>query len=93
MGRRLAALLFAGIAVVACHGGAPPPVEIASIPACFGSEESGCENGKPLCAPDNGGACLMCRCTEYNRLPSDAPMDVYHLAVAAGYPGPHLSVP
>ena len=102
MSRHLAALLFALFAVVAssaCSSELPASSQLAAVaaastPACPGSEEAGCTNGKPLCAPDNGGTCLMCRCTEYTMLQTDAPgLVVARSALGGNTPTPHVYGP
>ncbi len=74
------ALLIGGMC--AC-GVEPPRTTVASVPACEDSEPDGCENGKPLCMVDPSAACLMCRCTTYLPLPSDAPSNTWLLARVA----------
>ena len=54
------------------------------MPACADSEETGCENGKPLCMERAADACRICRCTEYTQLASDAPGDLGRLAGVSG---------
>jgi hypothetical protein len=97
MSRPLAALAFATLSALAaggCAGERPPPTELASIPACPESQESGCESGKPLCAPDSDGTCLMCRCSEYAALPTDSPaLVVARSALGGNTPTPHVYGP
>jgi hypothetical protein len=83
---------FSALAASACNGDGetPPPTQVASIPACPESQETGCENGKPLCAPDDDGACLMCRCTAYVKLPTDSPtLTIANSAIGGNTPTPH----
>jgi hypothetical protein len=47
--------------------------KVASVPPCPESQESGCENGQPLCMLDEGDACRICRCTEYMPMASSGP--------------------
>ena len=98
MSRHLAALFFAGLALTACSGelpsSSPGASQVAATPACAGSQETGCSNGKPLCAPDNDGACLMCRCTEYTLLETDSPaLVVSRSALGGNTPTPHVYGP
>jgi hypothetical protein len=79
MHRKLSALLGLGgllITLGACGEEVRPPSQIAELPLCLESDAA-CNNGRPLCARDEGDACLMCRCIVEPPLTSDAPIAIF----------------
>jgi hypothetical protein len=70
----VASVVMSFVALVACGcESTPQPTQVASIPSCEGSQDVGCQYGMPLCAADKDGTCVMCHCTAYQPLASDAP--------------------
>ena len=78
----LAWLAFGSLLFACAQPDLPPPGQVAAIPSCPNSEESGCESGMPLCAMDRQeqGECLLCRCTTFVPLASN----VVHASEYAG---------